>query len=303
LNKILLTLAVGCISAFQAQAWDPTGHMLIGEIAWNHLDPAVREKVAPLVAQAANHQNMGRPYNFTTVGCWMDDLRADKDYAWSKWHYVDGPWTSSGTPFVEPEAPHLLWAIDQCIAQLKKPDASEKERTIAVSQLIHLIGDLHQPLHTTTWDDKGGNGYLVFGIPFSDLMAKQGGNLHTFWDKAFRFDGVNGQNVEQYPGLSKIEERPSAPREEPLKSIADAIEKNYPPDSLFQLETLGTHRDWARESHVIGCLAGYPDVPHPRDTGGVKLDPEFVHRANGIANQRIALAGYRLARLLDELFK
>lgn len=286
-----------------AFAWDPTGHLLVGEIAWRHLNPAARNHANALLAEIDPRFNGGTPYHFVTAGCWMDDVRADRSFSdWGKWHFVNCPWTPSGTPFAEPEPPHILWAIDRSLETLRSGTASRADAARALGHLIHLIGDLHQPLHATTWDDAGGNGYLIFGVPFTDLFPNQTANLHTFWDKAFRFSARDGEIYEQYPGLTSIESRPTTPSEGPIQSLADEILARFPKSRLFQLAPGQNHRDWARESHLIGCLAAYPDEPHPRDTGGVKLNPEFVARANAIASERIALAGYRLAETVNALF-
>ena len=61
-------------------------------------------------------------------------------------------------------------------------------------------------------------------------------------------------------------------------------------------------REWARESHVIACLFAYPVRPHPTEAEVVTLTPDYVHSAHEIACERIAIAGYRLAELLDQLF-
>jgi hypothetical protein len=75
-GALLLAFALG------ARAWDPGGHMLCGEIAWSVSSPAVREKVAALLPGLDQRFSGGQVYNFTTVGCWMDDMRElKKDYA------------------------------------------------------------------------------------------------------------------------------------------------------------------------------------------------------------------------------
>ena len=71
-------LRLGLLALFLpalAQAWDAAGHMLVGEIAWQQMTPAAREKAAALVQPLDTRFTEGRPYNFITAGCWMDDMR------------------------------------------------------------------------------------------------------------------------------------------------------------------------------------------------------------------------------------
>jgi hypothetical protein len=295
-----LLLAACLLAAHSAWAWDPTGHMLVGEIAWARAKPATREKVSALVAKLDARFTGGRAYNFTTAGCWMDDMRAMKNYPWGPLHYVTVAYTPTGTAFTEPPPPHILSAMDEKIALLRDRARAEAERVEAVGMLIHFVGDLHQPMHVTDWDDRGGNGYLIVGIPFSDLMKRQIANLHTFWDKAFRFDEREGKTVESF-SAPLLEQRPEPGAEGIIREQAEQIMAEFPPESLPLARELD-YRNWARESHTIGCLFAYPARPHPRDTGAATLDPGHVKKARTIAAERIALAGYRLAALLDSLF-
>ena len=72
-----------------ARAWDAAGHMLVDRIAWEQTKPDVRARVDEHASKLENTYNEAQPYHFVTTGCWMDDMRSKKDYAWSKWHYVN----------------------------------------------------------------------------------------------------------------------------------------------------------------------------------------------------------------------
>jgi len=276
--------------------------MLVGQIAWEKSKPAARARVSALVAPLEQTYNEGQAYNFITASCWMDDMRAKKGYEWSKWHYVDAPYTPSGAPFTIPaEGPHIVWAIDQNLATLRNPASPAAEQTLAMAMLMHFVGDIHQPLHATDWNDRGGNGFLIAGIKFTDLMSRSAPNLHTLWDKGFRFDGRDGANVELWPSPD-IAGRPKAPGEGVIATEAAKIMAAFPTAGLPELNGPQSAALWARESHVIGCLAGYPLGPHPGDHAVVTLAPEFVRRTGQITQLRVAVAGYRLAALLNELF-
>jgi hypothetical protein len=285
-----------------ASAWDAAGHMLVGQVAWEHSKPAAREKVNALVATLENTFNEGQPYNFITASCWMDDMRSKKGYAWSKWHYVDIAYTPSGSPCaIPPEGPHVVWAIEENLKTLRDPSSAPEQMTEAVAMLMHFVGDLHQPLHATDWNDRGGNGYLIHGVPFTDLFPGSVPNLHSFWDKAFRYDGRDGAIVQLWQA-PPVADRPKAPGEGVIAEQAAKIMAAFRLGSLPELTRPNTAAHWACESHTIGCLAAYPLGPHPSDHEVVELKADFVQRAGQVAQLRVALAGYRLARLLNEIF-
>jgi hypothetical protein len=276
--------------------------MLVGQVAWEKLTPAAREQTSALIKTLEKTYNEGNEYNFITAGCWMDDMRSKPGYAWSKWHYVTIPWTPSGSPCDIPaEGPHIVWAIDENLKTLRDPAATPEQRALALAMLIHFVGDLHQPLHATDRGDRGGNGFLIHGVPFTDLFPGTVANLHAFWDKAYGFDRGGTKIVATWL-VPPIAERPRAPGEGIIAEQAAKIAAAYPAEAQWQLDAPATAAAWARESHLVGCLAGYPPGPQPSNAEIVELSPDFVERATQIGQQRIALAGYRLANLLNELF-
>lgn len=291
------------LASNSARAWDAAGHMLVCQIAWDQMTPAVRARAAELVKPLDARFNDNQPYNFVTSGAWMDDMRAlGKDYQWSKLHYVTIPWTPTGLPAEIPAAPNVVSGIDDSIRVLRDAKSTPAQLTEALAFVVHFLGDIHQPLHTTDRNnDRGGNAVLISGVPFSDLMQKQGRNLHTFWDKAFRFDGQGPAIVEAWipPGTSR---RPSAPGEGIIAEQAKKIVAQYPREKLPELATATDAAAWAKESHMVGCLSAYPAGPAPADEMEIRvLTPEFAKASAGIANRRIALAGYRLGDLLNKL--
>jgi len=287
----------------QARGWDSAGHMLVGQIAWELSSPATRRAVDDLVSTLDPRFNNGQPYHFVTVGCWMDDLRSlpRKEYPWSAWHYIDSPKTEDGSGFKLPQPPHVVWAIGENLKTLRDRKAEPGERAKALGMLFHWVGDIHQPLHTTTWDDRGGNGYLIAGVHFSDLVPGQLANLHTFWDKAFRFDSRDGMIAELWASL-KTGERPKAPGQGIIGEEARFLMARFPRKALPELKPLADAAAWARESHLIGCKSAYPAGPHPGNTEVRRLTPEFAQTTYPIACRRVVLAGHRMARLLEEVF-
>jgi len=286
--------------ATPALAWDPAGHMLVGQIAWEHTKPAARERVTQLVQRLETTYNEGQRYHFITAGCWMDDMRSKKGYPWAKWHYVTIDWTPDGSAFALPGAPHVVWAIEESLKTLRDPDARPEDAALAVAMLIHFVGDVHQPLHATDRGDRGGNGVLISGVPFSDLWPGTIPNLHTFWDKAFRFDGGGKKVVEQW-NAGNVANRPKAPGEGVIPTEAAKIAAEFPRGKYAGPLGKRDPVEWAKESHAIGCTTGYPANARPSDVEVAPITPEFASKARLLALERIALAGYRLADLLNEL--
>lgn len=290
------------LAAATAHAWDAGGHMLTGQIAWELSTPETRRAVGEMVATLDNRFNAAQPYNFVTVSCWMDDLRSlpKKDYPWSAWHYVDSDKSEDGRHFKVPEGPNVVWAIGENLKTLRNKQSPADERAKALGMLFHWLGDIHQPLHTTTWNDRGGNGYLISGVHFSDLMPGMVANLHTYWDKSFRFDVRDGMVVELW-AVPKPGARPK-PGEGIIADEARELMKRFPRAALTELTQPGNAEAWARESHLIGCKSAYPPGPHPGNTAAPRISPEFAHGAYEIAGRRVVVAGYRLAALLNGLF-
>lgn len=275
--------------------------MLVGEIAWQHARAAARARVTESAKRLESTYNAEQPYHFVTAGCWMDDLRSKKGYPWAAWHYVTIPWSAGGKAFALPAPPHVVWAIEYNIRTLKENDSDSKEAALAMAMLIHFVGDVHQPLHATDRDDRGGNGVLIAGVPFTDLWPGTVPNLHAFWDKAFRFDGRGSKVVELWTAPD-VPGRPKAPGEGVVAAEAKKIAAQFPRAKLSAALERSDPAEWARESHVLGCTAGYPDGATASESEVVAITPEFAAKARTIAAERIALAGYRLADLLNRLF-
>jgi hypothetical protein len=283
-----------------ALAWDPAGHMLVNEIAWTETKPEIRARVEALVKTLENTYNDGQPYHFITAGCWMDDMRSKKNYAWSKWHYVNLDWTADGEAFALPEPPHVVWAIDESLKTLKAPETAPAKAAEAVAMVMHFVADVHQPMHATDRGDRGGNGVLIADVPFTDLWPGTKPNLHAFWDKAFRFDRGDGKIVEAWQAPPTPTDRPKTAGDSVIAAQAAKIVAKYPASSLEKEIAQLNAVEWARGSHKLGCTAGYPPEFVPSDHHVVALTPDFAAKSRTVAERRIALAGYRLARVLND---
>ena len=295
--KNLFLTALLTITVTAVQAWDDGGHLLIGEIAARQLRPEVVKKMEVLLPLLDTKFNDERPYNLVTVGTWMDDMRGlGQTYLWKTWHYVDVP-CAGCRAYTVPPPPHALWALDQATAILRNPSADPKARAEALGQIIHLVGDIHQPLHTADRNDSGGNGMRL--DPLTDSPSGPS-NLHAVWDATYRYDAQAGIISELWPrpllySRPQTVNAPGVIAEQASLLLKKALKIGATPTSKQPWH------DWAYETHMIACQSGWPQEAPDAATGKVQLTPAFVHTAHEIATQQIVKAGTRLAALLNEL--
>jgi hypothetical protein len=287
-----------------ASAWDKTGHMIVAQIAYDRLrdNPNALSRLDTLASIVRFRQHT---YNPVTLAAWMDDIKVDDNFpdratshAWRVSHYInielDRPFSLAGVP-----PPNVLHAINDNIADLKNPALDDNAKAVALAQLLHFVGDVHQPLHCADRHDAGGGDVRVRAVPGVD-------NLHAFWDEAYRYDtqGGRGRRLFEEAGFS---ERPRRPGEGWIKQQADEMVRLFPPASARAWhdpnlrDTRPSERDprkWAERSFSVAKHFAY--LPPAR--GSIPLDGEYVHKAHQIACQRMVLAGMRLARILNVVF-
>lgn len=279
-----------------ARAWDDTGHLLIAEIAAHRLRPEVRAQIEALAPLLDTRFNSGRPYNLLTAAVWLDDQRGlGAANPWKTWHYVDLP--AEGGALDEPAPPHALWALDLATEVLRDKGGDPKARAEALAQVMHIVGDIHQPLHAADRHDRGGNAVRIA------LLKEQGGppNLHAFWDGACRYDAVNGQIVELFKNPA-LEARPAKP-DEPgaAATVARALLDKTAGNSEPSAAASHPWRDWARETNAAARKSAWPPADAPKENGAFVLSPAVVHASHEIALEQVRKAGVRLGDLLNEL--
>ena len=284
-------------------AWDAPGHELVAAMAWRQLNPKARQAVEQA---AAEMQNPTQAYTPVTLACWMDDLRHDPAIPYynefSTWHYIDIPIdTRDPMPPLEPGGDtdlhgNVVQALKRAIAVLKGgTDPYVKSKAMACAMVMHLVGDIHQPLHCATkyffthgelHQDNGGNKEDVINGPAGDAHF----NLHAFWDSAWRasFDPASGGVV--------IDPRYNERGVHNARNVDDAwlATKTFPPKLLApDIDA------WARESNAIARDFVYRDLTATGNRKYCRLGSAYVAKAHEIAQERIALAAARLAALLN----
>lgn len=233
---------------------------------------------------------------FVLISTWADIIK-DRDfsnryrrYNHSNWHYTDTPWTvrDSKLEILPPSADggQALEKVKEFDATIRS-SASDAQKAIAIAWLLHLIGDLHQPLHVsarvTETEPKGDQGGNLFLLTPKGTPRPQQKNLHSFWDSIIEENDPNDENLCDADYVI-----PNA--EKTMKLF---------PFSKLQTELLpGRFEDWERESLILAQTEVYPaDL--------VRNEPpskKYKKKALKIAQRRMALAGYRIAGLFNEVF-
>lgn len=251
----------------QSFSWNALGHRLIAQIAYDQL-PRHAKITFNRYNREVDQGYMSK--NFVNSSVWLDTIRW-KTHAYDAMHYIDIPFSTDGTALPKLQSTNAVRAVEKSVKVLSNPNATSLEKGIALRILVHVVGDIHQPLHAATRvsseypdGDRGGN--LV--VLYKNRIAK---NLHAYWDKgAGLFVGKRkyGQTW--------------------VKQNAMAIEHHWPCNmATVDLNAM----NWAKESHVIAVQRVYT------------LPPYFHNQsvAQQIIEQRIALAGCRLAGMLNEI--
>lgn len=169
MRRFILTLLACALPASPAFAWGQTGHRVTGAIAEDYLSGVARANVRLLLGTESLAQ----------AATWPDDMRSDPAVFWQKtaspWHYVTIPTGSTHAQAGAPPEGDAVTALERYRDVLRDPNASLDDKRLALRFTVHIIGDLHQPLHAGRPGDRGGNDVKVTW--FGDQT-----NLHSVWD-------------------------------------------------------------------------------------------------------------------------
>jgi S1/P1 Nuclease len=234
---------------------------------------------------------------FMQAARWPDDIRIrDKRYHQGPWHYINFPFTPDGQPAsvqtTDPEPVNILTALAENETVVKQKGDAER-RAIALAWLFHLVGDIHQPLHTAQLftveypnGDRGGNEICV-----RVTQAGQPMDLHRFWDGVI----TSSSNVTRLRNeATTLRNRQEFQRGQ-LTELANSDFESWVKES-FEIATKIAYRNGGR----IGIPKG-GDMDCAMVGAAPVLPVGYVVSASRIADRRMILAGYRLADLLTRL--
>jgi S1/P1 nuclease len=321
MNRRLLSLGLGIILCplFPAlcPAWNSTGHEIVAQIAFDRLSPGARNRI---VAVLLHHPRLTQDLMdllapgedperaiVLRAATWPDNVRTpmnplSQTENHPAWHYIDYPYDFDGVKGPQPveqwdgksDPANLIQALQKARQQLADPKTPLNRKAIAVCWVEHLIGDIHQPLHAVSMfskefpdGDRGGNSLIVHN-PGNIIPNVPTINLHAFWD-----------DIE---GLSLDETY--------IRQSADRIELAHPELEFKDQVADENVVDWATESLELAQTKVYlngtlrhttRDVADANPALAPSLPPDYEKDALATADERIALAGYRLAAALEDI--
>jgi hypothetical protein len=250
LKNILFVILLSSLCNF-CMAWGADGHKLVAKIAYSQVNAAIKDSLAKYLNGAS----------IEDAAVWMDEIKSDKSYDFQKpWHYVN---IDKGVDYKQSDTGNIVWAINHVIGELKERQKYSKEKiAIDLKILIHLLGDLHQPLHCGYARDQGGNTITVYYDAAST-------NLHRVWDTEIIRDEVLGQNVD----WSKL--------------------SHFTPEELKRIRKIDIIA-WMNESRAL--------LDTVYDFKGDNLSSKYARKNAPIIERQLLVGGLRLAAILKDIF-
>ncbi len=311
LVKFSQFLIIAAIFVTSVSAWDDTGHKLAAYIAWEQMSPQARERAIKILLSAPEDSDLSVFYLqdsrsaaakqrelFMIASTWADIVR-DKNfknriakYHHGTWHYLDTFWREeNGKVELVPElqsdkenAVERLFAFDK---MLRDASASDADKAIALAWVLHLGGDIHQPLHdsgrVTKYDPKGDQGGNLFMLSPKDAKGENRVSLHWYWDS------IIGRNIPRVNDACDSDYFPA---------IAQQMMKKYPLAKMQSRLKIGKFDEWQKEGFQIASTKLYPASLK----FGEMPSESYKKQAFEIAQEQIALAGYRLGEMLNQIF-
>jgi hypothetical protein len=258
-------------------AWGPTGHRIVGEIAQNHLNLLTKRRVKKLLSG----ESLARVSN------WPDKIKSDSDnYGHTyNWHYTDWPDTTIAYNRTD-NSGLLVASIENNLNILKNKKATKKDRAFALKFLVHLVGDIHQPLHVGNGLDRGGNRCRI-------VYQGEETNLHKLWDeKLIEFTRLSFTEYSKFIDIKSKKENRDLDGGSPLswaKESADLRPSLYPEEvNQVVAKNSVTLRKYCNKELNLPA----DQLPKVGYSYGYKLIP--------LMEKRMLQAGLRLAKLIND---
>lgn len=308
----LVMIAMVLVAQRPAYAWSTVGHMAVAFAAYQQLEQTTKDRVDELLAKNPDRKNWLKQIPsgvsakerkmrlFMLAATWPDRIKSISGYSddtadpnvpdgkpsnsqnigytdlfkHKYWHFIDTPFSQDGTPLDPIPTPN---AQDRIVLfrQVLASNESDELKSYDLSWLLHLVGDVHQPLHCAArftkkhpHGDDGGNLVKLCKKPCKDV-------LHGFWD------GLLGSGGKPSTAINVGKQLPAAG--------ADASD----------LDTA----HWISESFALATRQVYKSPPIGAGSGPFTLTNKYKAKAKTLARERVALAGARLAKILNDELK
>ncbi|MGZ5544334.1 MAG: S1/P1 nuclease, partial [Limisphaerales bacterium] len=260
MKRLVLISALLISVSTSALAWSGAGHMVIAGIAYKELSAETKLKVNALLKSHPDYRKWTNAFSGESAGMdletfvflrsstWPDDIRRKhSDYDHPQWHYIDYPLHPKKFKMEEP-AEHdndILFGLNQSEKIITDAHASAESRAAHLSWVVHLVGDIHQPLHCASLfsaefpkGDKGGNSFYV-------KPATRGIKLHSLWD------GLLGTKNEPRTQLNEATRLRS---EHPRKELPEFTK---PTTDTPEPTSVDKHKQWSLEGRTLAIAKAY----------------------------------------------
>ena len=296
LTYIIVTILLG--SSQLVFGWNKPGHMVTGAIAYQvlqQIDPMQLKNAVALLKQHPDYPKWKRQMDaefveakdeglflFMHAARWPDDIRGTSLHC-ELCHYINYPYSQDGTP-TSPEQPtNVESALAENLAKLTS-QGTVQSKAQAFCWVAHLVGDIHQPLHSTAFfsqqfpqGDRGGTRYYIRPTAGAKTI-----HLHHYWDALVTGDDRSADE------FANVKER------------ANSLLGAYQRSNLTELSERNPH-EWAKtESFNLAVNEAYRKgkVKAGSASNGQVLPDDYEEKVTPIAERRAVLAGYRLAEII-----
>jgi len=260
LSALLLTTLL-VLSSNQAQSFGAEGHRTVIAIAETYISPVT----------AASIQKIAGDTDLASLSLWPDKIRHLSAWEQSKyWHYVSIDDHEEFDGLARHSEGDVLSALDYFHSQLQNPDLNAQQQWEALAFLVHLVADIHQPLHVGRRDDRGGNKIKVEWLDQSRTT-----NLHRVWDSLLL--DLDGKSPDEYS-----------------RKLNTASNQQ-----IAQWQSAPV-LDWAKESKALRSQV-YNFSPVTQGQRRL-ITQAYIDRNRPIIERRLLMAGVRLAACLNQLF-
>ncbi|HZV04416.1 MAG TPA: S1/P1 nuclease [Gemmataceae bacterium] len=306
--KRILAVVAFLVVPSPAYCWNNTGHMVAARLAWLKLDEEQRSKAISILKKHPHYDEFlttDKPNGFSEdewvflrAATWPDWVRNHHkaEFHHATWHYINYPFVEPGSMIdpakhqPPPDEENVVWKLGNAVKQMK--NGNQEDQAVNLCWILHLVGDIHQPLHTAAY--------------FSDLFPEgdRGGNLAYI----VLHDGANKTKLHpMWDGLLGKSTTASA-----IGRVVKQVQELPVADKQVIKNNLNDHKSiesWAKESFEIAKKAAYLNGELPmgdddEDAGEIGVAPEdYARKAGHVARVQIAKAGSRLAMTLADLLK
>ncbi|WP_158856273.1 S1/P1 nuclease [Lunatibacter salilacus] len=255
MKKLFSVLFIYQLVVIQSFGWGLTGHRVVGQLAEWHLNKKAKKQIERILG----------PESLAMVANWMDDVRSDGNYDHlNTWHYLTIEDGKTFDPIIQEAEGDAFSKTKMIIALLKKGGLSVLEEQEYLKMLVHLVGDLHQPLHVGRGDDRGGNDVQV-------TFFNQNTNLHRVWDSQI----IDGKQ------LSYTE-------------MATYLHRRADEQAIKKLQSGGLEK-WLADA--IDLRSVIYDLPDDK-----RLSYPYVYKTFPLIEDQLLAGGIRLAGILNEIY-